>query len=61
MPYFADREFGEPPRIIEEVTPSVWRGIVVAIKTRITNGSFGLSFPYECEDGEGIAGNSELK
>jgi hypothetical protein len=56
MAYFTEREFGESPRTVQEMTSSVWRGITVAVKTRITNGYFGLAYPEQCPDAEGVTG-----
>src|SRR6266508_4214247 len=48
--YFSDRERGMRPRVAEEVTTAAWGGIVVAIQTRIRDGSFGRHFPDVCDD-----------
>ena len=49
--YFSDREFGTRPRDVQEITPTVWLGIVGAINSRVDAGAFGLDFPKRCEDG----------
>jgi hypothetical protein len=43
--YFSDREFGEKPRDVREITPDAWQGIVGAINSRVDAGAFGLDFP----------------
>jgi hypothetical protein len=58
--YFSDREFGERPRDVQEITPDAWQGIVGAINSRVDAGAFGLDFPQRCEDGPAlIIGNDE--
>ena len=52
--YFSDRE--QRPRIEEEISDSVWGGIVVAIQSRIADGSFGYRYSLECTDGDGPYG-----
>lgn len=51
--YFSDRELGARPRIVEDINLSVWGGLVAIINSRISDGSFGYSFPEECPDGGG--------
>ncbi len=57
--YFSDRERGPRPRIREEIPQGAWGGIVVAIGSRVTDGSFGCRYPLQCEDGEGTCGCDE--
>lgn len=59
MSYFTDRVLGQRPRTREEITEGVWKGIVIAISTRLRDGSFGKSYPRECEDGRGVSGAAE--
>jgi len=54
--YFSDRELGPKPRTIEEISQKVWGGIVAAINSRISDGSFGYKYPDECPDGAGVCG-----
>lgn len=49
--YFSDRENGPKPRIIEEISPTVWGGIFTIVSKRITDASFGNSFPKTCFHG----------
>jgi len=56
MPYFTDRNQGPIARTETEIPEPVRRGIVSLIISRATDGSFGLAFPYQCPDGEGVAG-----
>ena len=56
MAYFSEREgirSSQSKSIIEE---RVWRGIQALISARILDASFGRSYPYYCQDGEGITG-----
>jgi hypothetical protein len=50
MQYYSDQVRGDQTRNIETITPSVWAGIVSIISTAIDNGSFGESFPENCDD-----------
>ena len=59
MQYFSERETGEVPREAEEVTTNVWRGILAAIRIRVADGSFGVSYPETCPDGAGVVGTNE--
>jgi hypothetical protein len=49
--YFSDRENGPKPRIIEEISPTVWGGIYAIVSKRINDASFGNSFPKTCFHG----------
>jgi hypothetical protein len=57
--YFSERELGPRARIEQEISPSVWGGIVAVISRLISAGGFGADFPEECPDGEGISGTDE--
>jgi hypothetical protein len=57
MAYFSDREKGPAPRTVEEITPEAWGGIWALISTRLSDSSFGYSFPEQCPDGQGISGH----
>ncbi|MGD0080765.1 MAG: hypothetical protein ABSB80_08985 [Methanoregula sp.] len=46
--YISDRENGPKPRIIEEISLDVWRGVVALVTRLIRNKSFGESFPVVC-------------
>ena len=54
--YFSDRELGPKPRVEEEIGKNAWGGMVVAIDSRVTDGSFGYRYPSQCPDGEAICG-----
>ncbi len=54
--YFSDKERSPKPRVIEEIDEQVWRAIEAEIKSRIENGSFGMTFPAACPDGRGPTG-----
>ena len=56
MAYFSDRERGPVPRTVEEITPAAWAGIWALISARLSDSSFGYSFPEQCPDGAGISG-----
>lgn len=56
MGYFTDRHLGTRPRTATEIDEAVRRGIVTLIRTRATDGSFGLEYPEECPDGRGTTG-----
>ena len=51
MTYFSERETGELPRVSEEISATVWRGLLTLIRSRTTDGSFGAEYPDICEDG----------
>lgn len=57
--YFSDRERGETPQTATEITPEAWRGIAALIRARLDDGSFGASFPEQCDDGMGACGTNE--
>jgi hypothetical protein len=57
--YFSDKEHPPKPCVIEEINEQVWRAIEAEIGSRIDNGSFGMSFPKACPDGEGPTGTNE--
>lgn len=59
IPYYSERVRGAEPRDVLEVTDAAWGGIVGLYRARISDGSFGRSFPEECPDGAGVAGTSE--
>jgi len=54
--YFSDREVGAKPRTEEDIPGHVWGGLIVLIRSRLTDGSFGFRFPEECPDGGAIVG-----
>jgi len=58
--YFSDRESGPRPRVEEEITENAWGGIVVAINSRIDDGSFGYRYPLLCPDGAGTYGTDRV-
>lgn len=61
MAYFTEREQGLPPRSLEDITPAVAGGIVVLVRTRIMDGSFGSSYPEMCWEHPAVIGtNAEL-
>jgi len=57
--YFSDRELGPRARMEQELSTSVWGGIVAVISRLISTGAFGADFPEECPDGEGTTGTDE--
>src|SRR6202030_4364019 len=54
--YFSDRHQGPPPRVVIEISEAVSTGIVGLIRNRANDGSFGLEYPDQCEDGLGTTG-----
>jgi hypothetical protein len=61
MNFFSQRELGPRPRTSEEITPTVWQAIVVAVDRRIRDGSFGNSFPAQCgEHGYAVGTDAEM-
>ena len=60
MTYFSDRENGEKPRENEEINEQAWGGIRSEISSRVADGSFGKSFPENCDNGRGITGSDEI-
>ena len=57
--YFSDRERGLEEPTLVDITPAAWRGIAAAIRTRISDGSFGASYPDMCRDGFVPCGTDE--
>ncbi len=58
-PYFSDREHGPRPRTEQEVSDRVWGGLIAVASALISAGAFGIDFPEECPDGEGISGTND--
>ena len=56
--YFSDREIGLRPRVEQTISPTVWGGLYAIISALITKGAFGVDFPDECPDGEGVIGTN---
>jgi hypothetical protein len=54
--YYTDRHHGARLRTATEIEEPVRRGILTVIRTRASDGSFGLAFPEYCPDGEGVTG-----
>jgi len=54
MQYFNEKELGKPNRNVEEISQSVWGGIVGLINKHKSDGYFGYGFPAECLDGKGV-------
>lgn len=54
--YFSEREGNRRARTSEEIPSNAWAGIAQEILARIEDESFGDSFPYMCEEGQGNAG-----
>ena len=50
MTYFSERETGEVPRNVTEITDTAWGGITALFRSRIADGSFGASYPEICQD-----------
>lgn len=61
MQYFSDREEGPRQRSQESISLGTWGGLVAAIAGRVSNGSFGASFPLECPDGIAIFGTNAVQ
>ena len=59
MRYFSEREKGELPREQEEIRGGPWGGILALVQACITDGSFGATYPEECEDGGSTKGCDE--
>ena len=58
--YFSDKELGKKQPLIEEISISVWNGIVAIFEEYKTNNCFSLSFPEKCYDNNSlIVGFSE--
>lgn len=53
--FYSDRTRGHQPRIMEEITQSVWRGLVSLVERRVDDGSMAREFPDRtCPDGSSI-------
>ena len=59
MTYFSDRERGLDEPTLLDLTPTAWSGIAAAMRTRVSDGSFGASFPETCYDGSVPCGTDE--
>ena len=57
--YLREMEEGKRPRDQEEICQGAWDGIRAHIRTRINNGSFGVSFPATCEESNETTGCDE--
>jgi hypothetical protein len=47
---FSEREFGDPPRTLTEVSDTCWRALIVLIQGLIADGSLASLAPDHCED-----------
>ncbi|GIK82741.1 MAG: hypothetical protein BroJett024_38460 [Alphaproteobacteria bacterium] len=56
MTYFSEREQGERPRESEAIGEGAWGGIQALIRSRVEDGSFGITYPETCDDGAGPVG-----
>lgn len=59
MVYFSEREGLRPSQIKIEIEEHVWRGIQALITRKVTDGSFGETFPCPCPDGSAVIGCDE--
>jgi hypothetical protein len=59
MQYFSDKEKGPKTRVLEDIPPSAWGGIVSLVQSLIATGAFGERFPEMCPDGAGPVGTDE--
>jgi hypothetical protein len=57
--YYSDRVQGGRDRGIEEITRTVWGGIVAMVERGVAYPWFGRDFPLKCEDGEAVCGCDE--
>lgn len=60
MEYFSDKEKGPEPRTNNNVSITVWAGIVSYINVLVSKGYFGKDFPEECPDYQGCIGTDEF-
>lgn len=54
--YFSDTERGAKPRTSEEISDTLWAGIVGLIESELNKQSFAIDFPDQCSDGGAVAG-----
>ncbi len=54
--YYSEKEMGERPRNIEEISEIAWRGVQALVDARIEDGSFGATYVSTCYDGAGPIG-----
>lgn len=59
VPY-SERERGPKPRLGEIVDERTWGGLVVLIRNRMDDGSFGAGYPSQCPDGRGPDGCNDM-
>lgn len=48
--FFSDRELGPAPRVHEAPTQEAWGGVMAAVRARVSDGSFGYTYPLLCPD-----------
>ena len=56
MRYFSERESGEQIPMNDEIGEVAWDGIKAYVNARVTDGSFGSSYPVQCPDGNATIG-----
>jgi hypothetical protein len=56
--YFSERELGKKPQTETEISPKIWGYLVASINQLIDNGAFGLHFPEQCPDDDGVIGSN---
>ena len=56
MRYFSERELGERPREIREISGAARAGIIAEICVCAQNGSFGAKYAQLCDDGPVVVG-----
>ena len=61
MTYFSDREFGERPRIHQDIGERAIDGLRAFVDTKIKDGSFGVDHPLSCPDHLGPIGTDRHK
>ncbi|MGV9270271.1 hypothetical protein ACWDRR_37155 [Kitasatospora sp. NPDC003701] len=59
--FYSDRAGYSVPRVHEEISAPVWRGLAALIQRRVKDGSLARAFPrYDCSDGDSyITGTDE--
>jgi hypothetical protein len=59
--FYSDRTQGPVPRVLEEITSEVWRGLVALVARRLEGGYLAREFPERnCPDGSAITGTDRI-
>lgn len=61
MDFFSDKELGRKEATVNDISVTVWNGVVAIFESFMSNNSFSKNFPEQCPDNLGIVScNSTL-